>query len=300
MIGFNGGLIGVPRDSIGSQSNPGIWTPNEQKLYRGIAGRWPTAPQPGDPFPAAYRSLIDNFASTKYYVDALTGSDLSAGTSHETAFATIDKAMTTASSGHMIVVYPGSYTNNTTGYYSGYSYSNHLIGDGSKSLQIVCAAGQVSISGSNTGARDYHAVSFGNADSKIYGAILNRNNGGRVNNYDTAFLGKNSAVVRGEIINCVIRETNANGRFGLVYDNSNTSWTIDSCLLIGTTFLGNYSGGYYATIKNSASNANPSITGTMLNNGMNKTINSDWSVDSTSYGVYSGTYAWMQSTFMYP
>jgi hypothetical protein len=300
MIGFNGGLVGKLRDSVSSQSNPGVWTAREQSIYKAISGKWPTAPVPGDPFPAAYRSLIDNFASTKYFVDATTGSDSNAGTSFATAFATIGKAITTASSGHMIVVYPGSYTNNTTGYFPGYFYSNHLIGDASKSLQIVCAPGQVSISGSNTGARDYHAVSFGNADSKIYGAILNRNNGGRLNNYDTAFLGRDSELVRGQIINCAIRETNANGGFGLIYDNSNTAWTIDSCLLIGTTFLGNYSGGTVATVKNSASNVSPSILGNMTNNGFNKTINGNWSVDSISYGVYSGTYSWILSTFTYP
>lgn len=293
MLGFNGGLIGKYKEAVGSQSNPGVWTPSEQRIWRGVTGKWPTAPVPGDPFPVAYRTLIDNFASTKYYVDATTGSDLSAGTSFATAFATIGKAITTAASGSMIVIYPGSYTNVQTGIQN---YGASVIADANKNLQIVCAPGQVKITGSTSALRDYHAVELYNAGSNLYGAILERDSGTRSANYMTALIGWSD----GGIHNCVLRATNSNGNWSVVYDNSNRAWLASSCLFIGANYLTSYSGGTVATIENSASNKTFSIGGTMTNNGFNKTINSDWSVDSGSYGVYSGTYAWIQPSFTYP
>lgn len=297
MIGHNGGLIGVPRDSISSQSNPGVWTPNEQMLYRGIPGRWPTSPQPGDPFPVAYRSLINNFASTKYYVDAVSGSDLSAGTSHATAFATINKAIVTAPSGSMIVVYPGVYNNLQV---LNASYAGSVLYDLGKQLQIVCAAGQVKITNASLLAtysgRDLAACILVSG-SNVYGAIIERDNGGRSLNYAVAFL----RFTRGNMYNCVIREVSSNGRFSLIYDNSNGYWKLDGCLVIGSTLLNSYSGGTYAEFINSASdNASVAITGSMTNTVTGVTINSDWSVSSTSSGVYSGTYAWYLSNFTYP
>ncbi len=294
MIGFNGGLVGKLRDSVSTQRNPGAWTAREQSIYRAISGKWPTAPTPGDPFPVAYRSLIDNFASTKYFVDATTGSDSNAGTSFATAFATIGKAITTASSGHMIVVYPGSYTNTQTGIGAGAAC---CISDANKNLQIVCAPGQVKITGSTSAARDYHAVELYNANSNLYGAIIERNSGTRTDNYMTALIGWTD----GSIYNCVLRVTNTNNAWSVVYDNANRAFLVDGCLFAANAApLANYTGGGVSTIQNTASNQTFSIGGTMTNNGSNKTINSDWSVDSGSYGVYSGTYSWVLSTFTYP
>lgn len=297
MIGFNGGLVGIPRDSIGSQSNPGIWTPNEQSLYRGITGKWPTAPVPGDPFPVPYRNLINTFTSTKYYVDAVTGSDLSAGTSSNTAFATIDKAVTTAASGSMIVVYPGVYNNlqitNT-------SYEGGPLTDRGKVLQIVCAAGQVKITNAallaTYSGRDIPACVLV-AGSNVYGAIIERDNGGRTLNYAVGLL----RFTRGNMHNCVIRDVSSNGRFSLIYDNSNGYWKLDSCLVIGSTWLSNYAGGTFADFINSASdNASVSIGGNMTNTVTGVTISSSWSVSPPSNGVYSGTYGWYLTTFTYP
>lgn len=294
MIGFNGGLVGKLRDSVSAQSNPGVWTAREQSIYKAISGKWPTAPVPGDPFPAAYRSLIDNFASTKYFVDATTGSDSNAGTSYATAFATIGKAITTASSGHMIVVYPGSYVNTQS---SVLGYAGCCISDAAKNLQIVCAPGQVKITGSTSALRDYHAVELYNPNSKLYGAIIERDSGARTANYQTALIGWTD----GSIYNCVLRVTNTNNYWSVVYDNYNAAFLVDGCLFVASAAPDPvYSGGTVATIQNTASNRTFSIGGTMTNNGFNKTIGSTWGVDSNSYGVYSGTYSWILSTFTYP
>lgn len=295
MLGFNGGLIGKYKESIGTQSNPGVWTPNEQRIWRGIAGRWPTAPVPGDPFPAAYRSLIDNFGSTKYYVDAVTGSDLASGTTHEASFATIDKAITTAPSGSMIVVYPGIYENLQI---IDASFLACLLSDRGKVLQIVCAPGQVKITNatSTSGARDIPACVLVSG-SNVYGAIIERNNGGRTLNYAVGFL----RFTRGAMYNCVMREVGTNGYFSLIYDNTNGYWKVDHCLVIGSVWAGNYSGGSIAEFINSASNnASVTISGSMANTVKGASINNDFSVASVNYGVYSGTYAWDLSAFNYP
>jgi len=294
MIGLNGGLVGKLRDSASAQSNPGVWTAREQGIYKAIAGKWPTAPVPGDPFPPAYRSLIDNFASTKYFVDATTGSDSNTGTSFATAFATVDKAVTTASSGNMIVVYPGTYN---TGF-SIDSYSDAVFHDQGKALTVVCAAGQVKLQRSTSSSkRDFACLGVTNAGTSLYGAIIERNNGGRTTNYTVAML----RYTRGSVYNCVLREVGSNGYFSLIYDNSNGYWKLDGCLVLGNTWTANYTGGGIADFINSASNnASVAITGSMSNTAVGKTINSDWSVDSASYGVYSGTYGWIQTTFTYP
>ena len=81
-------------------------------------------------FLETYRTLINDFSSTIYYVDENNGSDSNAGTD-VARFATVDKAVETASSGNMIVVYNGTYNNpNTyTSQYDAY-YSSVLIDRG--------------------------------------------------------------------------------------------------------------------------------------------------------------------------
>ena len=250
----------------------------------------------GNIFPTAYQSLIDTFSGTKIYVKT-TGSDSNSGTSENSSKATIQGAISSAVSGSMIIVYPGNYVNNTSGNASGSSYSGQLLTDEAKNLQIVCAPGQVKLSGSNSGARDFHAIGFRNSNSKIYGAILERNNGARTNNYSNAFIGFSAGEgisVTGQINNCVIRETNANGQWSMHYDNSGSAnWISQGCLFIGSSWIGNYSGGGSTTTRFSASNNSSWTTsGTFTGNQRPVTIASNWGVGSTAYGVYYGTYAW--------
>ena len=246
-------------------------------------------------FPAAYTSLISNFSGNKIYVKT-TGNDSNAGTTEDSPKLTVQSAISAATSGSMIIVYAGSYTNNTSGNASGSNYSGQLITDENKNLQIVCAPGQVKISGSNSGARDYHAIGFRNSSSKIYGAILERNNGGRSNSYDTAFISFSAgeAAVTGQIYNCVFREINANGSWSMHYDNGGAAnWLAEGCLFIGNTWTGNYSGGSNTTTRYSASNNSSWTTnGTFAGNSKPVAITSTWGVGSTSYGLYYGTYAW--------
>lgn len=291
MYDASGRLFGKPRTTSTTASVPGLWT-MQQQIEAKRADLWPIAPVPGDPFPAAYRSLIDNFASTKYYVDALKGSDLSAGTSRETSLATLDKAIEIAPGGSMIVVYPGSYHNPNT-YTSMYdSYYSSVIIDRNKSLQIVCAPGQVMLTGTDLGRRDFGHYTFLNVNSKIYGAIIYRNNGGRTANFSTAI----SRSGQGALYNCVFREVGTNGYFSLHYANGYV--TFSNCLVIGGSWTGNYNG-TGAFLYSASNNASVSAASSNIGNGLGKAINLDWSVDSISYGVYSGTYAWNFSTLTY-
>lgn len=249
-------------------------------------------------FPTAYTTLISSFIGTKIYVKT-TGNDSNAGTEENSPKATIQGAISSATSGSMIIVYPGSYTNNTSGNASGSSYSGQLLTDENKNLQIVCAPGQVKITGTNSGARDYHAIGFRNSSSKIYGAILERNNGGRSNSYETAFISFSAGegLVTGQIYNCVFREINANGAWSMHYDNGGgANWLAEGCLFIGSNWTNNYSGGGNTITRFSASNNSSWTTsGTFTGNSKPVTITSKWGVGSTSYGVYYGTYAWVEA-----
>jgi hypothetical protein len=174
-----------------------------------------------------------------------------------------------------------------------------MVTDGDKNLQIVCSPGRVKITGTNAVDRDFFCVRLGHSSSKLYGLIMERNNGGRLENYMTSFMSWSDpgALNVGQVYNCVFREVNANGRFSMHYDNNNVaSWLVDGCLFIGSTWTGNYSGGGYTTTRNSASNNSSWTTsGTFTGNQKPVTIGSNWTVGSTAYGVYSGTYAWVEA-----
>jgi hypothetical protein len=272
---------------------------NQVEVYNGTAWVIFTGSTSGSEFPTAYQSLINGFAGTKLYVKT-TGSDGNAGTSESSPKATIQGAISAASTGSMIIVYPGTYTNNTSGNASGSSYSGQILTDEAKNLQIVCSPGQTKLTGSNSGARDLHSVGFRNSSSKLYGLIIERDNGGRTNNYSNAFIGFSAGEgisVTGQIYNCVFREVNSNGQWAMHYDNSGSAnWLAEGCLFIGANWLGNYSGGGNTQTRYSASNnASWTTSGTFTGNQRPVAISSDWSVGSTSYGVYYGTYAWNQT-----
>lgn len=248
----------------------------------------------GDPFPAAYRTLIDTFAGTKYYVST-TGSNSNAGTSETSTWATPDYAFENAPTGSMIIILPGEYNYVTSGNMTGSGYNHSCVWDHNKNLKIVCAPGQVTLSVTNTTSRDFHAVSLRNNSSHLYGAYIRRNNNGRNVQYSCAFMGYDAGYqdVDGDITNCVIREVNSNGSFSAHYDNSGlANWIATNCLFIGTNWLGNYSGGAGVTLTNCASNnASWTTSGTNTNTLTGATVQSNFSTGTTQ-GVYAGPYAW--------
>lgn len=248
----------------------------------------------GGVWPDAYQSLIDSFSGTKYYVDP-SGNDSNSGTSDTSAWATPGYAFDSAPTGSMIIVLPGTYTINTSNNLSGSSYNGACVWDNDKNLKIVCAPGQTTFNCSNSGARDYHALSLRNNSSAIYGAYIRRDNGGRTNQYSVAFMGFNAGYndVDGDHFNCVIREINSNGNFSAHYDNSSlANWIGTNSLYMGSNWTGNYSGGGGVTCTDCASN-NSSWTTSGTNTGTltGATVQSNFST-GVSKGVYAGTYAW--------
>ena len=83
----------------------------------------------------------------------------------------------------------------------------------------------------------------------------------------------------------------------LHYANAAITWS--NCLIIGDNWRGNYNS-TGSLLYSAANNASTAATGTNTGNGLGVTISSDWTVGSTAYGVYSGTYAWEAPLFDYP
>jgi len=256
---------------------------------------------PAGTWPANYANLISNFTGTKYYVNASIGSNSNSGLAINQSKSTIDNAIQAAASGSMIIISPGSYSHNTSGDMAESSYNNCVITDYNKDLQIVFAPGQTTLSGTNSGSRDYHISSIRNTNSKVYGAIFLRDNGGRIEPYMTAFLGfsagESGKIASGTFYNCVFREINGNGRHSMHYDNGappgNARWTVEGCAFIGNTWLANYSGGNSTTARYCAAQSSSwDIAGTKVGNAVGKSFNASYQTDSTNYGVYYGTYSW--------
>jgi len=244
-------------------------------------------------FPTAYQSLINSFA-TKYYVST-SGSDSNSGT-EASPYATIGKAISVAGNNQAIIIQPGSYTVTNSG--PG-SYGERMFAF-STTTTIIGAPGRVTVTeASNLGARDNHIFGMRNIDCKIYGLIIKRDNNGRANNYETAMWGYDASDPYGEVYNCVIQELNANGTMSHFYDNTNSGiGRLYNCTIVASNWLSSYSGSSSQITQNTAlTSSNPfSLFGTSTNNVNGVTINpttySLTNYSNSTYGVYSGTYAW--------
>lgn len=246
--------------------------------------------------PAAYQTLINTFGGTVRYVDP-TGSNGNSGTEASPWADPLYAINTGASSGDMIVIKPGTYILSSV-IFDFSSISRYIFSDANKDLEIVCYPGQVKIIGPTTdpGSRDYHHIHLQNSNSHLYGGIIYRNNNNRANNYSNAIFGyPRTSGNTGTVSNTFFKETNANGRYSIHYDNPNThNWTANNCSFNGSTWQSNYSGGSSTTVNFCAGSGSWTTSGTKNNPQTNSTFNSDFSttVSNTTYGVYSGTYAW--------
>jgi hypothetical protein len=276
------------------------WHKKEKPVFTGIArgvggfgfGGSATSATGASFFPTAYQSLINSFA-TKYYVST-SGSDSNSGT-EASPYATIGKAISVAGNNQAIIIQPGSYTvTNGLG-----SYSERMF-DFSTTTTIIGAPGRVTVTeASNLGARDNHIFGMRNIGCKIYGLIIKRDNNGRTDNYSNAMWGYDATSMYGEVYNCAMQELNANGIMSHVYDNSSSGvGRLYNCTIVASNWVSSYSGGSSHITQNTAltsSNAF-SLLGTSTSNVNGATINSTTysltNYSNSTYGVYSGTYAW--------
>ena len=256
--------------------------------------------------PQPYKQLIQNYTGSKKYVDSVNGSDSNNGNTYATAYATLTHCHTQlsgVSTPTMIILAPGTY--DTTPGYLENSMTAALLADyGNERVYVAAPDGQVIIQYTASGTqRDTAIVQFRNASSAIYGAILKRNNNARSTNYTVSFFRGHpgSTYMKGlGLFNCVIQETNANNAWSLQYDNDgNASFNLYNCTFYtGANGLPDYSGGAGFVLNDCAFNYTYGTgSASKINTVVNQTINAstyELSTNNTSYGVWSGQYAWGQ------
>lgn len=251
----------------------------------------------GNDFPAPYQQLIDAFSGAKYYVDP-SGSNGNNG-SESSPWQTINHATANAPSGSMVVVNPGTYQQSAV-MFEDSSFTSKIYWDHGKNLQVICAPGQVKLIGPSTdpGERDFNMIIQTNSSSKLYGCIMYRNNNGRTNNYSNAVFGyPTPGANTGEVYNTFFREIGSNGQWSMHYDNPNNhSWKALNCSMMGSTWQSNYTGGSSTTCTNCAGSGAWTTSGTNTSPLTNATFNNDFTCQSSTQGVYSGTYAWDPAT----
>jgi hypothetical protein len=250
---------------------------------------------PSGAFPDTYQQLINDFSGAKYYVDP-SGSNGNNG-SESSPWQSINHATLNAPTGSMIVVNPGTYQQSAPMYAP---QGAKIYWDHAKNLQVICAPGQVKLIGSSTdpGTRDLHHIIQTNSASKLYGCIIYRNNNARTSNYSNAVFGyPTPSANTGEVYNTFFRETGTNGNWSLHYDNPNNhSWKAYNSSFMGSTWQSNYTGGSSTTCTNCAGSGSWVSSGTNTSALTSATYNSDFTCQSPTQGVYSGTYAWDPDT----
>lgn len=296
---YFGGIMSATPPTIGATAY-GFWNQPAQAQAQ-KAGTWPILALPG--MTAAYQTLINNFAGTKYYLSP-TGNDTNNGTSKDTPLATYGRfyTLTSANTGNiMLIVLPGTYSLSSVNLFN--SYGEVAISDNGYARQIVCAPGQVTFNWTPTiGLRDAAPFNLANASSNVYGCIFNRNTENRSETYAVAVFNNTTAAFTGKVYNVAIKETNTTGNGGkwsLNYANGSfpAGTAAYQCAFYSPLApMSSYSGSGMDVV-NCVSNTNlVGTTSVTLTNYLNAagTMNStNFSVSSaTNQGVYYGTYAW--------
>jgi hypothetical protein len=250
-------------------------------------------------FPAVSQSFINSFTGTRKFVDITNGSNTNNGDTEATAYQTLAYAQSQTSAINTAVMYvinPGTY-NLTAVEVSGFASAG--FSDSNLPRTFFCAPnGQTVFQWTAGSQRDAAMVSLQNNGSAVYGAVLKRNNNGRSQNYEVAMFNNSTAHCQGDFYNCVFQETNANGNWSLQYDNSASAQsTVNHCTFYTIeNGASDYTGGAGLVFNNCAFNYNYGAGSATKNNTVvNQTIDAEdyeLATDNTTYGVYSGTYAW--------
>jgi hypothetical protein len=249
---------------------------------------------------SSYNDYIAAWTNDIRYV-ATNGSDTNDGLSQETAWQTYNYAhsqIENITTPVMLIIKPGVYTVNSIVIDSTYET---LFRDKGYERTYLCSPGLVRFVWTAAGGtRDCPMAQFTNANTKLIGAIVERNNNGRSLNYAVAmFRGFGTT---GSFLNCVFRETAANGNWSLHYDNNNSMpVTIDQCVFYTTENAASpYSGGGGMTITNCVFTHDDSSGVATTNTLFNTTVNGTTyeTTSATNQGVYYGTYRWYDSSYI--
>lgn len=292
----NYGIIG-PQITSDSLLAGGVFQADDQRILKSV-DQWVNLN-----FPSTYNSLINTFLGTKIFVDSSLGNDFNTGLSSSFPYATMNKAMTVrntlTTSNVMIIVNPGTYAMTT----SSNALASYILNDiNSYSTVVVCSPGKVIFTWNAGAARDASIVNFQSYGSAVYGAIFKRDNNGKTASYPTALCNSQSVNQLGPMYNCVFQETNANGNWSIVYNNSNTvTGTINYCTFaINEAGIGDYSSGANQVFNNCLYNWTYTSTSSTQNNpvilsGHDLSFTTYSSPNAAGSGVYYGTYAWPAS-----
>ena len=289
----NGGIIG----NTNAITTGGLYNLSDTYVAS-RAGLWPAAPLV---WPTAYTDLMNNFSGTKYYIDAVKGSDSNNGLSVGTAVKTIGQFVTltnTTNASIMAIILPGTYnptaisvSGGSVSYYDN-NYARTLVGFPGKCIWDYTA---------NTGDRDSEVIAFQNASSAAYGITFKRNNNTRSANYTTAFFGHpgSSSYFAGKMYNCVFQETNANNAWSLGYANSNfpAGAALNYCTFaVNAASAGDYSGSYmevnYCFFNYTYTSSSNTFSHVEIGTSHSLNFTTYKSSEATISGIAYGTYAW--------
>ena len=252
---------------------------------------------------SSYNDYIAAWTNDIRYV-ATSGSDTNDGLSQETAWQTYNYAhsqIENITTPVMLIIKPGVYT--ATSILIGDGYTETLFRDKGYERTYLCSPGLVRFVWTAAGVtRDCPIAQFTNANTKLIGAIVERNNNGRADNYAVAMFRGNGTGHLGSYLNCVFRETGANGNWSLHYDNNNSMpVTIDQCVFYTTeNATSPYSGGGGMTITNCVFTHDDSSGVATTNTLFNTTVDGTTyeTISATNQGVYYGTYRWYDSSYI--
>ena len=290
----NGGIIG----NTNVITTGGLYNLSDTYIAR-RAGLWPAAPLV---WPTAYTDLMNNFSGTKYYIDAVNGSDSNNGLSVGTAVKTIGQFVTltnTTNASIMAIILPGTYNPTAinvhlVGYgsvcYYDNNYARTLVGYPGKCIWDYTA---------NTSDRDAQVIAFQNASSAAYGITFKRNNNARSANYMTAFVGTETSYFAGKIYNCVFQETNANNAWSLGYANSGfpAGAALNYCTFaVNAASAGDYSGSGMAVnscfFNYTYTSSSNTFSACQIGTSHSLNFSTYTSAEATTSGIAYGTYAW--------
>jgi hypothetical protein len=242
-------------------------------------------------FPDVYYTLITDYTGTKKYIDATDGSNSNSGNEINAAYATIDYAISqnTTATPTMYIILEGTYS--ITSVATGQSVG---LRDGGNERVFVCCPGKAIIQWTATASgRDAPMIAFTNTSSKIYGAIVKRNNNGRTTNYTVAYW---IGPTKGNMHNCVFSEVNANNAWSYQYDNyGQNNLALRNCTFYNSAApAGNYTNAGICLTIDSVFNTTVTTGGTETNVLKSQTVNATTyeTTGVTTAGVYSGTYSW--------
>ena len=256
-------------------------------------------------FPLAHQNFILSFSGTVKYVDIVNGLDSNNGDTGATAYRTLEHAQSTTSAistAVMYVINPGTYDLQAAAVSGPQGTSSAAFLDGNLPRTFFCAPdGQVVFQWTAGAQRDSCMVSLQNASSAVYGGVFKRNNNGKADSYAVAMFNGTTAYCQGDFYNCVFIETNANGNWSLHYDNSSANnATVNNCTFVTIeNGIGDWSSASAGLVLNDCAFNYTYGAGSAVKNNtvINQTINAtsyELSTDNSTYGVYSGTYAWGQ------